>query len=322
MPGPPSGGQTGVLQRHTGVFRRHTLAAPTALVSIIRNVATLLLLAVAGTLNPYEASREPQQYPHGSTLAGMTCQWERFHDRDAVRQALCGLGQHWYSNVRLWEHSPAQLLFGTQYRQMNCSCQIPPLQHESVHLARATPWKRAAQAMENTGWDGTLQRGQQQLRKLEIPANHDPYVAGAYCASCELQPIRMTGKTLADDGLLHTHTCADQPDPWRNRGASRSTKNGTAHSGLLKCEAAHSKEGHATTCHHQRCAVGKTLAHTLTDQHDVAPAMSNLWSHGLASIHKNPHTCRDQADNSTNKYCMARDHRQCCQLKALLLPFS
>jgi hypothetical protein len=288
MPRPPSGGQTGVLQRHTRVSGRHTLASPTAFVSTIRNVATLLLLAVAGTLNPYEASREPQQYPRGSTLAGMTRQWERFHDRDAVRQSLCGLGQHWYSNVRHWEHTPAQLLFGTQHRQMNCSYQIPLLQHESVHLARVTPWKHAAQAMENTGWDGTLQRGQQQLRR-------------------------------------QTHTCADQPDPWRSRGASRSTKNGTAHSGLLKCEAAHSKKGHATTCHHQRCAVGKILAHALTDQHDVAPAVCNLWSHtarGLASINKNPHTCRDQADNSTNKYCMARDHRQCCQLKALLLPFS
>jgi hypothetical protein len=74
MPELPSGSQTGVFRHHTGVFRRHTLAAPTALVSINRNVATLLLLAVAATATPYVARLEPRQYPLECRLEGGTHQ--------------------------------------------------------------------------------------------------------------------------------------------------------------------------------------------------------------------------------------------------------
>ena len=75
MPEPPSGGQTGVLQRQTGVSRRHTWTAPTVLVSYNRNVATLLLLilvAGAETLIPQgTAALAPWKCPGSNTLPGV-----------------------------------------------------------------------------------------------------------------------------------------------------------------------------------------------------------------------------------------------------------
>jgi hypothetical protein len=89
----PSGSQTGVLQRHTGVSRRHIWAASTALVSFNRNVATLLLLAVAVMVTPHEARLEPRQYPLGCRLEGVPHQRHCSHAWDAGAHTMLRLGQ-------------------------------------------------------------------------------------------------------------------------------------------------------------------------------------------------------------------------------------
>ena len=89
----PFGGQTGVLQRQTGVYRRHTWAAPTALVSFNRNVVTLLLLAAAGTLTPHEAHMEPQLTPRDSALVGTPRQCPCSHVWEADAHTMMRLGQ-------------------------------------------------------------------------------------------------------------------------------------------------------------------------------------------------------------------------------------
>ena len=133
----PSGGQTGVLQRRTGVYRRHTWAAPTALVSFNWNVATLLLLAVAGTLNPHEAHMEPQQTPRDSALVGTPHQCLCSHDRDAGEHTMMRLGQlgliperigtgdHKYRNNRTPSYNCSQLMGGHAHDVKCCSrCQL------------------------------------------------------------------------------------------------------------------------------------------------------------------------------------------------------
>jgi hypothetical protein len=89
----PSASQTGVLKRHTGVYQRHTWAVPTAFVQINRNVATLLLLAAVGMLNPHEARLAPRQYPLDCALVGKPHQRMCSHEWDAVEHTKLMAGQ-------------------------------------------------------------------------------------------------------------------------------------------------------------------------------------------------------------------------------------